>query len=659
VQILHHVPLLSRLPRVELAKLVSDVETVEVTRGDAVPVEVEQRSYVYIVHRGKIGVYVQSGDTNVWLMSLGVGEVVGEPNEVGVEAAELVYQASEDSLLLRLEAWRFQGILSRHPDLLRAYSETLIRRSMSIMDELVRTKKALVLHAQEIWQAMDSEPTAVDDVAVTADAGVLLPAEPAPVAAGPVKKARLSVSWRQAVPYAGPVLVALATYTVGFTQWSYSGLRASLAAMVWGVFAWLTDALPDYVVAMTITLAVALVGIVTPEVAFSGFSSKTWFLLLAVLGISAGISRTGLLYRIALHMLKIFPSTYTGQSAALALGGLVLAPFLPGVTGRQAMASRLSLELSEAMRFPHRSRESAGLAMACFLGFSCIYYISLTGGSVTLLIWSVIPEATKAGLSWGKWFIAALPASLFVFGSTLYAILRLHRPQSPLSVTRDIVDSQLRVLGPMSRQEWFTVWVVLAIVGAFITQPLHGVDPTWVALPGFLFLAAAGIVDRDLIRKGIDWGFLLLTGGLLGIAALTEKSGLVKVMSQALAPAVQPIAGHPWLFLTAIALITSVIHLAVPFQPTILLVALALVPVSANLGYNPFIVGLVILIMASHFIVPHGNPMYMAAYGGSEERAFKHNQVRAVALIHATLTLVGVWISIPIWSGLGLVFLHH
>jgi len=343
-------------------------------------------------------------------------------------------------------------------------------------------------------------------------------------------------------------------------------------------------------------------------------------------------------------------------AAALALGGLVLAPFLPGVTGRQAMAARLSLELSEAMRFKPRSRESAGLAMACFMGFSCIYYISMTGGSVTLLVWSILPAAAKAGLSWSSWFLAAVPASLFVFGASLYAILRLFRPTVPVRIAADVVDSQLRVLGPMSRQEWITVWVVLAIVGAFITQPLHGVDPTWVALPGFLFLCSAGIVDKDLLRRGLDWGFLLLTGGLLGIAALTEKSGFVKLVSTSIAPLVQPLAGHPWLFLSAIAVLTAGIHLAVPFQPTILLTALALSPVAAQLGYNPFVVGLVILIMASHFVIPHGNPMYMAAYGGTEERAFTHGQVRRLALVHAGITLVAIWLSIPIWGWLGILF---
>ncbi len=650
VQAISNLPLLSQLPRVELAKLVSDIEAIEVPRGELVDPEDAGASYVYFIYVGKVGLYLEVNDVPVTLMTMGPGETLGE---IGVEPAlpetRFTYRAVEDAVLYRLETSRFEAILGQHPNLLRQFSQAMVKRSAVALDELARTKTALMLHAEEVWASLEGATESMESVsaaAVSTAVAMERPTEEKPKARG--------FSWRTWAVYGLPVLAGLGVATAGGTQLSFSAMRTCLGILVWGVGSWLFDALPDYVVALGIGLVAGVVGIVSPEVAFSGFSNRTWFLLLAVLGISAGISRTGLLYRIALHMLRLFPPTYTGQSTALAIGGLILAPFLPGVTGRQAMASRLSLELSEAMRFKDNSRESAGLAMACFLGFSCIYYISLTGGSVTLLIWSVLPEAAKAGISWGSWFLAALPASAFVFLSTLLAILRLYRPQQSIRVSPQLVQSQLSVLGPMSRHEWLTVWVVLAIVGAFITQPLHGIDPTWVALPGFLLLAASGIIDKDLLRKGIDWGFLLLTGGLLGIATLTDKSGFVKLMSGAIVPLVQPLAGHPWLFLTGVAVLTALIHLAVPFQPTILLAALALAPISQKLGYNPFIVGLVILIMASHFIIPQGNPMYMAAYGGSEERAFRHKQIRSLSLIHAALTLGGVWLSIPFWQWLGL-----
>lgn len=651
MQALHEVPFLSRLPRVELAKLVSDILSISVPAGEAIYPQDDQSSYVYFITSGKVGVFLQVGEMPVSLMVLGPGEVIGEGTGTGNTERPLEYRAMEDAVLYRLERSRFEGILAQHPTLLKQFSQAVVNRSYSVLDELARTKSALLVHATEVWSMVEGAEQAVQQVSAT-----VAPA-PAPAHVG-VEEVSPGVDWKAVRRRFGvhglPVLGAILVYWFGGPGLDFTPTRAFLSILTWGVGAWLSDVLPDYVVALTITMAATVAGVVQPEVAFSGFSNRTWFLLLAVLGISAGISRTGLLYRVALHMLRLFPATYTGQSVALAIGGLLLAPFLPGVTGRQAMASRLSLELGEAMGFRPNSKGTAGIALACFLGFSCIYYISLTGGSVTLMVWSVLPEAAKAGLSWSGWFLAALPVSLLVFSFTLWAIIRLYRPAEAVRISPTLVNDQLRVLGPMGRDEWTTVWVVLAIVGAFITQPIHGVDPTWVALPGFLLLGAAGIVDKDVLRKGIDWGFLLLTGGLLGIAALTSQSGFVSLFSGILVPLVRPLSGSPWLFLTAVAVATAVVHFAVPFQPTILLCALAFAPVAAEFGYNPFVVGLVILVMASHFVIPHSNPMYMAAFGGSERRAFTHQQARKLSWVHAGITLVAVWASVPLWQLLGL-----
>lgn len=645
---LEDVPLLAQLPRVELAKLVSDIQRIVVARGEGISLADESTSFVYFIFQGRMGLYLEVGDRPTTLLVLGGGEVLRAVDpEFSPAGSQFTFRAVEDAVLLRLEESRFESILTQHPGLLRQFNHAMIRRSSAVLEELARTKTALLLHAEEVWASLEDSAEAFETATEEQAA--------AAVVEDPSIPARKPFPWRTLTAHLLPLVGAAMVLTAGGTNWSLTPTRGFLAILVWGVGSWLFDILPDYVVALSIGLISTLTGIVSQDVSFSGFSSRTWFLLLAVLGISAGISRTGLLYRVALHMLRLFPPTYNGQSSALALGGLVLAPFLPGVTGRQVMASRLSLELSEAMRFKPNSREATGLAMACFLGFSCIYYISLTGGSVTLLVWSILPQAAKATLSWSSWFLAALPISLFVFAVSLGTILLLYRPRQKVHIAPELVESQLRVLGPMGRAEWTTVWIVLAIVGAFITQPLHGVDPTWVALPGFLLLAATGIMDKDLLKKGIDWSFLLLTGGLLGIATITEKSGFVTAVSGAVAPLVEPLAGHPWLFFTGVGLLTALIHLAVPFQPTILLTSLALAPVADRMGYSPFVVGLVVLVMASHFVVPHGNPMYLAALGGTEGRCFNNRQVRALSLIHAAITLVGIWVCIPYWSWLGLI----
>lgn len=642
-------PLLKRLPRVELAKLGTEVQVICAEPDEEIAVATNDQNYILLIQKGTVGAFCESRGATVPLTFFRDGDSFsGTLVEQFPHTERCVFRATEPVAVIRIPLTRFEELLAKHPEMLHDYYQRLQARSAGIISELARARAALVAHAVEIWSP-EQAASAVPSVAAAA-----VEPEPKRPLSAPFAGVS-SLPWRRVAHYLFPVMVGLLVFFYGGGGFQFTPMRAGLAVLLWGVCTWLVDALPDYVVALAVVMITGCVGLVKSELAFSGFSNRTWFLLLAVLGISAGIARTGLLYRVALHMLKLFPATYKGQALALGLGGFVLAPFLPGVTGRQVMASRLALEVGEAMGFKPNSRGMAGLAMACFVGFSCLYYISLTGGSVTLMVWSVLPEAVRADLTWGRWFAIGAPIALLIFIALILATLRLYQPEERVQINVEAINSQLRILGPMSRQEWITTGAVLSVVLTFITQPLHGIEPTWVALPCFLLLCSTGVIDRETLRRGIDWGFLLLTGGLLGIATVTSQSGFVKMAGDLVIPLVQPFATYPWAFYTVVAVITLVARLAIPFQPTILLASLTLTPVAIQLHFNPFLTGLVILVMASHFLVPQNNPLYMAAFGGGEGKAFTHAQARPLALLHIAICLVALWVCIPLWHWLHLI----
>jgi len=254
LQALSDVPLLSQLPRVELAKLVSDIHTLEVARGETISLTEAEATYVYLVYGGKIGLFLEVDQTPVTLMVLGAGEILGEvAPETGPLDERFIYRALEQSVVIRIEKARFQGILSQHPILLGQFSQAMVRRSSSVLDELARTKTALLLHAEEVWASLEAANEAVESLSATS-ATIAAPAPPGP--ATPLVRLKRGLPWsRQALLHHGlPVVAAVLVATVGGTNLSFSTVRAFLGILVWGVFSWLFDALPDYVVALTIGL---------------------------------------------------------------------------------------------------------------------------------------------------------------------------------------------------------------------------------------------------------------------------------------------------------------------------------------------------------------------------------------------------------------------
>ena len=70
-----------------------------------------------------------------------------------------------------------------------------------------------------------------------------------------------------------------------------------LATLTAAVALWSLNVFEDFVVALALLLAWIVAGVARPEVALSGFTKPSWFLFIGALGIGAGVTRSGLLYR--------------------------------------------------------------------------------------------------------------------------------------------------------------------------------------------------------------------------------------------------------------------------------------------------------------------------------------------------------------------------
>ena len=101
---------------------------------------------------------------------------------------------------------------------------------------------------------------------------------------------------------------------------SETGWRIALV-VVGGAIAWLLEPVPDFAVALGMAAAWGATGLAPPALAFSGFASSAWVLAVAAFAITAAMASSGLLFRTALMLLRIFPPTHRGQVAALLLGG--------------------------------------------------------------------------------------------------------------------------------------------------------------------------------------------------------------------------------------------------------------------------------------------------------------------------------------------------
>jgi anion transporter len=394
--------------------------------------------------------------------------------------------------------------------------------------------------------------------------------------------------------------------------------------------------------------------VVPADVAVSGFISSPFFLIIGVLGIAASLQSSGLLFRIALHVLQRFPLTHRGQSLGLALAGTGINSVIPDVTSGVAIASPIVLAQSDSLGYARLSNGSAGLAMAAVLGFGQMSPFFLTGAAENLLAWTLLPEAAHADITWMRWFVAALPLALVTFVCGLTFTLLLLPPEIQPTVSRGLIATQLEALGRPSRAEWINGMVLVSAIIGWITAPYHGLDVAWVAMIGLAILLATNLLDRTAFRAGIYWDFLFYLGAVLGLSSVVRHLGIDQWLIAELAPVLEPMAANPARFLVVLGLMIFAARFILPSLPLVSVLIITVIPIAAKANIHPLVLTLVICMTTAVWFLPYQSTYYLALYFGTKEKAFSHSQVRIIAWCYAATYLAAIIIAVPWWRMLGL-----
>lgn len=223
---------------------------------------------------------------------------------------------------------------------------------------------------------------------------------------------------------------------------------------------WIFWVFPEHGVALLFALALILTGLGSGETVLGGYASTTWFMSLGVLALGAAITGSGLFYRLSLQLVRFFPLTYHWQTLALGFMGVVITALIPQKSARATIISPMILNLSESLGYKNGSKATTGLFVATFLGLGQLNFLYLTGSTATLLAWGLLPADVRAQFTWGYWFVATLPPTLVVIAIVLLGVNLLYRPETQSRVSYRMVQNQLQILGPLSREEWITLGVL-------------------------------------------------------------------------------------------------------------------------------------------------------------------------------------------------------
>lgn len=448
------------------------------------------------------------------------------------------------------------------------------------------------------------------------------------------------------------LLIVLLPTPSGLTK----GAMLTLGILVWAILNWVFNCMDDFIVAILMCVFWALFQTVPFPTAFSGFSSTTWWILIGALGLGTAVNKSGLLRRISLYALRLFPPTFNGQIMAMLGAGTVAAPLIPSTTAKCAITAPIAMGIADQLGFEKQSKGRTGLFCAMYTGFSLNGTVFISASFLGYTILGILPEETQLAFTWMRWFLCMIPWAVVLLVGSYFFITRAYKPDTSAKVPKDHIQNQIASLGKMSRDEKITLAVLAVCLIFWIGESYFGVSSTISTLLAMGILFALGVLDKKDFQNKMLWGLMFFIGCVMGLGNVLGNVGITDWLGSAFGPILTKFAKNPYLLIISVTLAIYVFRMAITsLTASMTVFTVILIPIAQAAGINPWVVGIISYVSVMVWYFRYMNANYLSAFaaaGGDEQ--VKYNNTVKMSFAYMALSLAGLLVSVPYWRMMGL-----
>lgn len=413
-------------------------------------------------------------------------------------------------------------------------------------------------------------------------------------------------------------------------------------------------ALPEWLISLIALFLLVICKVGPFTTVFGPFAGTSIWLIIPAFGIAAVMAKTGLLKRIALWILSLFPDSFRGQISALFVAGTVISPLIPSTLAKMSIFAPFTASMAKEMGYEKGSKGAGGLFMAQWCSAGLLGYAFYSGSFAVFMLIGLIPKAEQAVFNWGSWLAMCAPW-LIVMALLSYAFIMIaYKPKDEQQLPKGFTKNVLKEMGPMSINEKLAGIILALILLGWMTQTWHKVDASLIAIAGLALYAVVGLFNKKDFSDTIPWGDLVYMLLIFSVAALIGSLKINVWLQGILDPILSPLFGNTYLLILAIVIVTYILRFFILSQFTIAIIIYAILGGLAQAaGMNGILIVLITYISGNIFMFDFQNIVYVTA------RTSSRNMVdQKMTLPYASawlfINLFGWWASVPIWKMLGL-----
>lgn len=309
------------------------------------------------------------------------------------------------------------------------------------------------------------------------------------------------------------------------------------------------EATPIFVASIIALSASILLGVLTPQQAYGGFSKSFILLIVVAFLIARAVIKSGLGKRIAFLIIKRFGKSSLGLSYSLIAADMLIAPAFPSNTARSGVLFPIvnALAHDSGSKVANGTRKKLG---------SFLMMSSMAGITLSSSLWLTAMAANPTGvaiarefgvkISYGTWVAGAALPVLVLFFLLPYLIYKVYPPEIKHTPDAPVVaEKELEKMGKTSKNEWIMAGVFLLMLTLWIFSATLGIDKTAVAFLGLGAVMLANIFSlEDMKLEGLALETLIWFGTLYTISVYLNKFGFMNYLGEHISSMVGGLGPH-------------------------------------------------------------------------------------------------------------------
>lgn len=414
---------------------------------------------------------------------------------------------------------------------------------------------------------------------------------------------------------------------------------AVLTLIVLGVaaFFFVTELIPLAVTAMGASIALGLLGVLTPKQVFSGLSNSTVVLFAGMFVIGAAMFQTGLAQRIGITVVHAAGTGEKRLMAAIMIVTIILSS-VSSNTATVACLLPVVVQICAVARLAV-SPQLMALAVAANVGGT----ITMIGTPPNILMSATLSASGLQPFGFFEFAWIGIPLSI---AGVIY-MLTIGRRLCPHGHVDSNLSDMTSDLPKDTRKMTICAIILILVVIAMALSKTINVPMQTAAIIGALACVITGCLSEKQAYGGIDWTTIFLFAGMLPLAEAMDKTGAGAMIANGVVGIIGSNAS-PLIIVMAMFLLSCGLTQFMSNTAAAALLAPIGISIAQSIGVSPFPVLMAIGIAAScAFTTPVATPPNTLILGPGKFRFMDYVKVGlplvVVSMIVCTVIIPLVW----------------